>query len=181
MISLPDPALRDGELGILLRPWGTSPEDADALALAWADSSISAETKPPEDHSREAAAKWIAGEAERRQRRLALDLVVVDVSAQARRRPAKQVLGEVGLAHFDDEGRAELGFWLLPEARGRGFGRAAVRSFTDWALSSQGPGLRQAWARIHPDNQAARGVLVHAGFARLGEVAGREIYSRAAS
>lgn len=177
LIGLPEPPLRDGESGILLRPWGTSPGDATALSLAWADPQIAAETRPPEDRSIEAAANWVAGEAERRLRGLALDLVIVDVSAQARRNPSKPVFGEVGLAHFDEAGRAELGFWLFPEARGRGLAATAVRMLTAWALSEHGPGLRQVWARVRSPNEAAQRVLAAAGYTRLGDVAGRTIYS----
>lgn len=177
MIELPDPALRDGELGIVLRPWGTSPDDAEALAKAWADPVVVAETRPPDDRSTTAAAHWIAGEAERRRQGLALDLVVVDVSAVARRSSAVSVLGEVGLAHLDDAGRAEVGFWLFPEARGRGAAASAVQLVTAWALGEQGLGREQLWARVRQENRAAQRVLMHAGYTRLGAVAGRVVYS----
>src|SRR5690606_33283427 len=112
-----------------------------------------------------AAARWIAGEPERRAHRLALDLVVGSPADGGR-----QVLGEVGLAHLDDRGWAELGFWLAPAARGRGLATVAVARCARWALTELG--LRRVWARTDPANERAAGVLVRAGFLRRGEAPG---------
>jgi RimJ/RimL family protein N-acetyltransferase len=152
-----------------LRWWGEAPgdieHDAEALAAAWADPDVARWTAVPEDRSVAAAARWIAGEPERRSRRLALDLVVGGCEVQ----------GEVGLTRFDDAGRAELGFWLAPAARGRGLATAAVaeatrRALTDWRLT-------RVWARTDPDNQKAAQVLVRAGFVRQGEAGGSVVWT----
>lgn len=59
----------------------------------------------------------------------------------------------------------ELGITLLPEARGRGLGRAAVRAFTEQLLV-------EGWARVQAstacENMAMRRVLEQAGFALEG-------------
>lgn len=119
--------------------------------------------------ARRAAARWIAGEGERRARGLALDFVIGSPDDEGR-----QVLGEVGLTRFDDAGRAELGFWLAPAARGRGLATAAVTVLARWALTpgDAGPGLRRVWARTDPRNERAARVLVRAGFQRRGEAGG---------
>jgi RimJ/RimL family protein N-acetyltransferase len=180
LIPLPAPALRDGQQGILLRPWGTSPDDAEALVSAWTDPYISAETRPPEERDFIAAAKWISGEAERRQRDLALDLVIADISPEGRRSGENAVLGEVGLASFDEKGRAEIGFWLAGRGRGRGVATVAVQLLSTWALAPSGLALQQLWARARPGHRPAEGVLGRAGYTRLGEVGGRAIWSCAA-
>lgn len=196
-IPLPDPRLEDSTTGVVLRPWQDSSEDAAALASAWRDPGVLAETKPPEDSSAAAAEGWITGDAERRERGLALDLVIADTSPPPSEGtegldhsgasddpddsrdevPQERAVGEVGLVNFDETGRAEVGFWLAPEARGRGVATTAVRLLTRWALSEDGLGCRQVWARVRPGNAQAEAVLGHAGFRRLGEACGQAIWS----
>jgi RimJ/RimL family protein N-acetyltransferase len=177
-LPLPDPPLADPAVGIVLRPWAAAGTDAAALAAAWADPAVAAHTAVPADRSPAAAARWIAGEPGRRRRRLALDLVVATHGGGER-----DVLGEVGLAHFDADRRAEVGFWLAPEARGRGVATAAVRLVTAWALAPAGPGaggglgLRQVWARTTPGDRRAAGVLGRAGYRRKGDAAGTTVWA----
>jgi RimJ/RimL family protein N-acetyltransferase len=85
------------------------------------------------------------------------------------------VLGEVGLAHFDADGRAELGFWLAREARGSGVATAAVALLTAWALA--GLGLRQVWARTTPGDGRAAGVLRRAEYEPRGEAGGTTVWA----
>lgn len=173
VIPLPDPPLQDRVTGVVLRPWEATSEDAAVLARAWADAEIAAETRPPQDRDLDAARRWVSGEAGRRLRGLALDLVIADSSVGEPR----GVLGEVGIAHLDDAGRGEIGFWLLPGARGTGAATAAVRLLTRWALSGAGLGRRQIWARVRPGNRRAGAVLSRAGYRRLGEACGYEVWS----
>ena len=186
VLALPDPPLADPGHGIVLRPWSSgrlpgAPDDAPALAAAWADPDVAAHTVVPPDASEAAARRWIEGEAVRRRRGLALDLVVAAAAS-----PRDAVLGEVGLAHLDPDGRAEVGFWLAPAARGRGIATAAVRLVTAWALrpsrptlaaSSPGLGLRQLWARTTPGDLRAAGVLGRAGYRRRGQAAGTTVWA----
>ena len=117
------------------------------------------------------ARRWIVGESERRVRGLALDLVISPLDDEA-------VWGEVGLRGFDAAvRRAEIGWWLAPEARGRGVAAVAVHLVTAWAL---GPPLvlRQVWARIDPDNVASARVAAGAGFRLLGRAGGGDVWAR---
>jgi RimJ/RimL family protein N-acetyltransferase len=187
-IPLPDPPLADAAAGIVLRPWQR--DDAPALAAGWADAAVAAHTRVPADTSVTAAARWVAAEAERRRRGLALDLVIARAPAPA---PASApapvpaspgdglVVGEVGLAHFDDAGRAEVGFWVAPGARGRGVATAAVRLLLRWAQApgpgGQGLGLAQLWARTTPGDERAAAVLARAGFERRGEAGGTTVWA----
>jgi RimJ/RimL family protein N-acetyltransferase len=149
-LPLPDPPLTDPAAGIALRPWRPTPDDAAALAAAWAEAGREP-GEPPE--------AWIAGEASRRDAGLALDLAVVVGGA---------AVGEVGLRNVDlGQRRAEIGWWIAAGHRGRGLATAAVRLLAAWAL---GPpcGLVQVWARIDPANAASAGVAAGSGFRRLG-------------
>ena len=138
---------------------------------AWRDPSVVGTNPVPADASPAGARRWIAGESERRLGGLALDLVISPLDHEP-------VWGEVGLRGFDAVvRRAEIGWWLAPEARGRGVATVAVDLVAAWAL---GPplGLRQVWARIGPDNAASARVAAGAGFRLLGTAAGGGVWAR---
>ncbi len=163
VLTLPDPPLTDPDAGVGLRAWGR-PGDADALAAAWSDPEVARWTAVPEDRSVAAAARWISGEAARRESGVALDLVLHLLD-----RP-DGVLGEVGLVVVDAErGVAEVGWWLAPTARGSGLAAAAVRCLTRWALGELG--MRRLLARTHPDNPTAGRVAARSGWRRAGDLA----------
>jgi RimJ/RimL family protein N-acetyltransferase len=154
-LPLPDPPLGDGLVS--LRAW--QPGDAPALAAAWADPDVARWTGVPDgDRGVERAARWIAGEADRRQRGLALDLVVT---------AGDEVVGEVGIARVDTGHRiAEAGWWLTAPARGRGLAGRAVGLFATWAVTELC--VDQLYARLDPANPASAGVAARAGFERRG-------------
>lgn len=151
-IPLPDPPLQDGPLE--LRPW--RPGDGAALAAAWADPEVVRWTGVPEATDAAAAELWIAGEADRRARGLALDLAIERDGA---------VVGEVGLVDVDGRpGTAEMGWWIAPEHRGRGIAADAARLVASWAVDELS--VTTVVARCHPDNPASGAVAAAAGFAR---------------
>lgn len=51
-------------------------------------------------------------------------------------------LGEVGIYHGDDFPEPELGWFIVPEAEGRGYAAEAARAVKDWAHQTFG------WARL---------------------------------
>jgi RimJ/RimL family protein N-acetyltransferase len=172
-LVLPDPPLADTAAGILLRAWSASPEDAAALAAAWADPDVAAAHRLPADVSVAAAARWLRGDVERRRRGVALDLVVGPLSGES------AVLGEVGLRNVDRvTRRAELSWWTAPGHRGRGVASAAARLLTDWARRPP-LGLVQIWCRIDPANPRSAGVAAAAGLVRLGTAAGHDVWASA--
>lgn len=151
-LGLPQPPLGDGV--IRLRPW--QPVDAPALVAAWSDPAVARWSAPPARRSLVDARRWISGTPGLRGDGLALDLVISSIGA----RPV--VLGEVGLSAFDDDGGAEIGYWVGPEHRGKGHGTRAVRLLTAWALHQHG--LRAVYATVAPANRASIAVLRRAGF-----------------
>jgi RimJ/RimL family protein N-acetyltransferase len=155
-IPLPDPPLADGR--VRLRPWRHA--DADDLAAGWADDDVARWNDVPDDSSVEAARRWIGGWRERVNVGLSIDLVIVDTETD-------ETVGEVGVSQFDDQhGSAELGFWLLPGARGKGYAAAAVRLLADWTVTTVG--VRLLFTRSSPDNVGSAAVLERSGFERRG-------------
>lgn len=143
-----------------LRHW--RPEDAPALAAAWADPDVTRWNQPPAGLD---PATWIAGTEARWARRLALDLVIES--------PQGLVAGEVGLSGLTtDPARAELGVWVAARHRRRGLASAAVRAITTWALDPDGLALDQLWARTDPANVAAEALFARLGWHRLGTSGG---------
>jgi [ribosomal protein S5]-alanine N-acetyltransferase len=75
--------------------------------------------------------------------------------------------------------RGSIGYWLLPEARGRGFARSAVKLVSGWALRELG--LARLTLLTEPSNQRSRRVAEASGFQEEGvlrsyaEIDGRRI------
>ncbi len=77
------------------------------------------------------------------------------------------VLGGGSLNNVElDLGRAAIGYWLAPHARGRGVTTHAVRMIAEWAFSD----LRIARLELTcgPDNHASQRVAERCGFTREG-------------
>ncbi|ODQ84588.1 GNAT family N-acetyltransferase [Mycolicibacterium holsaticum] len=70
------------------------------------------------------------------------------------------VLFDIGETH------AEVGFWLSPQARGRGAAQQALAAVARIAAAN---GLTHLTARTVPENAGSRRVLEGAGFAQKGE------------
>jgi ribosomal-protein-alanine N-acetyltransferase len=69
--------------------------------------------------------------------------------------------------------RAEVGYWLVRSARGRGVGATAVSLLVDWAFDSLG--LERIEITTTPDNGPARTLATSLGFAEEGVMIGRNL------
>ncbi|MEL7208101.1 MAG: GNAT family N-acetyltransferase [Actinomycetota bacterium] len=148
----PAPDSSAGTVGV--RVWRV--EDAPVLAQAWAEADVARWTGVPADRSVAAAERWIRGETERRERGIALDLAVTDLSDH-------RVVGEVGLGPIQwDRGRAMLGYWTAPAERCRGVATEAVRLLAAWTRSIDG--IDQLVAETAGGNPASGAVLRANGF-----------------
>jgi RimJ/RimL family protein N-acetyltransferase len=108
------------------------------------------------------------------------DPTVAEIGAQARdERPGHvpalaiadpetdRFLGGIGIYRLDlRHRRGEVGFWLVPDARGRGLGSRATRLLTDWAFGTLG--LDRMEMTTTPDNAATRALASKLGFAEEG-------------
>jgi RimJ/RimL family protein N-acetyltransferase len=75
----------------------------------------------------------------------------------------------------NDEGELEIGYALVPAARGTGLGREAVSLLIAWAQSQ--PGVRVITARVDHCNVASERLLNRLGFGYAGEVNGLQRFT----
>jgi len=145
--------LRDS--GLVLRDWRR--EDAVALEPMCGDPDICRFTSVPWHYSLADAEAWI----ERvRHARGSGALVALAIAEDDAGRP----VGNVNLVRFDDDRRsAALGYWLAPDARGRGLASRAAQLLCDWGFAQLGLGRIEL--AILPENDASQRVA-----ARLGAV-----------
>ncbi|HLM08814.1 MAG TPA: GNAT family N-acetyltransferase [Thermoleophilaceae bacterium] len=155
-LSLPDPPLSDGD--ILLRAW--TPSDVPAVTAACQDPDIPRWTHVPAQYTEHHAREFIAGchGAVAEGRQLALAIVAADGS---------ELRGAAGLSEVDWVNRkAEIGYWVAAEARGRGVATRAVRLLSRWTLEE----LRFERVELlaNPGNELSQKVAEGAGFTREG-------------
>ena len=67
----------------------------------------------------------------------------------------------------NDERQVEIGYTLMPGARGQGFAIEAVRAMFDWA--SRAHGIRRFRASVAPDNERSLNLIGKLGFRHTGE------------
>ena len=152
MATLPEKLrLESGQ--VVLRDWRD--EDAPALEPVCGEWDVCAFTSVPWTYSEADGLAWIE-----RQRRKRAAGTVLALAIQA---PGdERALGNVNLARFDDEGRdAAIGYWLIPEARGRGLATAATSLLIDWGLHEHG--LERIEFAILPENLASQRVADRLG------------------
>jgi RimJ/RimL family protein N-acetyltransferase len=104
--------------------------------------------------------RWLAGYVAGRQDGTRIGFAVVDARTG-------ESLGVAFAPTIEPEAAtAELGYAVLPEARGRGVATAALRLLTEWALSE----LRaeRLELRISVDNGASKRVAERCGYVREG-------------
>jgi ribosomal-protein-alanine N-acetyltransferase len=144
-LPLPDPPLADGV--VRLRPW--SAHDVDALVAAWADVEIQKWTRVPEHRESDHALRWIAAEQLRRDRGLALDLVISPADPED-----DTVLGEVGMVPLaGGPSRAELGWWVAAPHRRQGIATRAVGLLAEWLRIELA--FTDLFAEVDPENPAS--------------------------
>lgn len=79
-----------------------------------------------------------------------------------------EVIGAGMLHHLDAERRiVEIGYWVLPQARGRGIATTIARMLAEHAFSL---GVDRVAAYVNVDNSTSERVLERAGFTREGVV-----------
>jgi RimJ/RimL family protein N-acetyltransferase len=140
---------------VVLQDWRD--EEAPALAPVCGEWDVCAFTSVPWSYSAGEAQAWIDRQRAKRAAGTVLALAIEG-------RDGERALGNVNLAGIGDRDgvrEAEIGYWLVPEARGRGLATAATSLLTDWGLRNLG--LERIEFAILPDNLASQRVAERVG------------------
>jgi RimJ/RimL family protein N-acetyltransferase len=139
--------------------WARAPEehDVDVIAPAFADPDVGGEAGLPPfdaDTLRTMMRDMLPAMRERG----LLAPYVIDEDGR--------VLGGFSLHHLDPMRDAvEVGYWLFPDARGRGVATRTVVAFTEHAFAN---GILRVEAHVRVGNESSARVLERAGFTREG-------------
>ena len=120
----PQPTLRVDELTV--RPW--QPGDAGAVVAAYADRDIQQWHVRSMDPAE--ATAWLARQSERWQAETGAGWAVTEQEV---------LVGRVGFRVISlEEGWAEVAYWTVPAARGRGIAARSVRATAEWMFRAVG-------------------------------------------
>jgi RimJ/RimL family protein N-acetyltransferase len=162
-LPLPEGLARDG---VALRRMRA--RDAAPFAQAFRDDpQLAGCLGMDEDPTESWVRRFIARQARLRARGQYLGLTVTDETG-------RPFLGHVmvhSVAWYHQ--RAEVGYWLVPQARGSGVGKAAVGALVDWAFAALD--LARVEITTTPDNAGARALAASLGFAEEGVMIGRNL------
>ena len=154
-MSKPEPnVLTDG--AILLRRW--EPDDWRAVFDACQDDLIARFTPIPLPYTEEAARGFISMCEDAWASGTERPFAIADTATNA-------VLGSI-TRHAPWGHGVHFGYWVAPEARGRGVATRALRLIAEWTLATTN--LIRLDLYTHPDNHASGRVALGAGFAREG-------------
>jgi [ribosomal protein S5]-alanine N-acetyltransferase len=151
------PVLAGG--GVTLRPWDRA--DAPAILAAYQDPAIQLWHARTMTDLAEAEA-WIDSRREHWEQEAAGDWAVEADGA---------VVGRVALHHLDlHDGGGEVGYWVVPAARGRRVAPRAVEALAAWSFAVLG--LHRLRLVHSTRNEASCKVALAAGFAPEGTLRG---------
>src|SRR3954454_12794519 len=154
-LSYPVPDLSSCD--VKLRRWRD--RDLSCVRAASKDLRIAAGTTVPARFTEAEGAAFIRRQWQRADHGEGLSMAIAGAADD-------DAVGLLWLAVRPQPGVLGLGYWIVPEARGRGFGTRAVRLCADWAVARPGIARLEAW--VEPDNQPSQRLVVSAGFAREG-------------
>ncbi len=156
-IRPPDPPLTDGV--VKLRPWG-EPGDVEAITAACNDRAIAEFLDMiPSPYTQNDARAYLESCRIGWQQGTATNFAIVEGGVP---------VGSIGVRWLDglDDGTAEVGYWMAPEARGRGVCTRALRLVSGWVLGE--PGASRLQLRADEQNLPSNKVAQNAGFTREG-------------
>jgi RimJ/RimL family protein N-acetyltransferase len=132
--------------GLLLRAWRAG--DAEAVYRACQDPDIQRWTTVPQPYEPRHAVGFVTDYTDQAwSKGIGAPMGVFDATTGA-------LLGSMGLKLDPPTGEAEIGYWTVPEARGRGVATRAGRALAQWALD--GLGVRRLVWRAVVGNHASR-------------------------
>jgi RimJ/RimL family protein N-acetyltransferase len=132
--------------GLLLRPWRAG--DAEAVFRACQDPDIQRWTTVPRPYEFRHAVGFVTDYTDQAwSKGTGAPMGVFDATSG-------HLLGSMGLKLDPPVGEAEIGYWTVPAARGRGVATRAGRALAQWALD--GLGVRRLVWRAVVGNHASR-------------------------
>ena len=142
---------------VQLRPFRTA--DVAAVREASGDPLIPQITTVPQTDDPELAVAYIERQDDRARTRVGYSFAIADADDVA--------VGQIGLWLRDlDQGRASVGYWVRPSARGRGYASDALSALAEWSWSLDE--LHRLELYVEPWNEASWRTAERAGFAREG-------------
>ncbi|HSC02161.1 MAG TPA: GNAT family N-acetyltransferase [Solirubrobacteraceae bacterium] len=154
-IVLPGEHLVEGDTA--LRAWRDS--DLEPLVVACQDPEISRWTRVPYPYSSADARAYLLQRHDSLHAGIAAPFAIVSAADRDR------LLGSISLMRFSwQHARAEVGYWLAKDARGRGHVTRAVRLVTDWGFRSLA--LQRIDLMAATENPASQRVAERCGFTR---------------
>jgi ribosomal-protein-alanine N-acetyltransferase len=151
----PDPELTDGV--VRLRRWLLT--DTECVRRATADPGIPQVTSVPAVFTPEAARAFIERVWSCLESGEGVALALTDAITD-------EALGQVWIGVRPQPKVVGLGYWVVPDARRRGFATRAARLAATWALGTLGAARIEAW--VAPENEPSLRTLTSAGFHREG-------------
>jgi len=142
---------------IRLRRW--SYDDVACIEAAATDPDIPRGTTVPKVFTEAAGRAFIERQWDRQTSGRGLSLAVARLDTDS----------AIGLVFFGlgrSKGHCEVGYWLIPDARGHGHGTDAVRLASRWVLTETE--VHRLTAQVVPGNEASIGVLRKVGFSEEG-------------
>ena len=151
ILNDPHPTPTDGT--VVLRRWTVA--DLGCVRAASEEGRVPKYTSVPERFTEEDGRAWIRRQQERTRTGQGWSLAIGDARTA-------EALGCVVLMLRPQAGVAGIGYWLVPEARARGYATRAVGLLTAWGLGAGGLDRIEAW--VEPGNDASVRVLSRCGF-----------------
>ena len=146
--------LTDGH--VTLRPW--RPEDAPAVFSACQDPLIARFIPIPQPYTEADAQTFVEIRRRDLETQDERSFAIVDAATG-------ELLGSI-TRHGPFGHRATFGYWLVPQARGRGAATRALRLITDWTIATTEVIRLDLFTDV--ENDASGRVADRAGFAREG-------------
>ncbi len=141
---------------VLLRPWACS--EASFIAEASGDAAIERYNSPP---ASVADAVALVERFERNWQSFAVSGKPSDVGFAIVDAASGEVAGMCGVDEWSSTDVAQIGYWLVAAARGRGFATRAVMLMTGWLF---GLGAARVFLTVVSENVASAAVARRAGF-----------------
>jgi RimJ/RimL family protein N-acetyltransferase len=154
-LTPPDPPLSRGR--VLIRPPGNG--DVDAITAACQDPDIVRFTRIPTPYTRERGQKFVEECREGWKQGRSANFVGIDLHNG-------MLLGSIGLVIDEGAAAAEIGYWVVPDARGSG-----VATTMGWLVATYGfeaVGLKRITLEAAITNEASNRLAERLGFTREG-------------